>query len=467
MKSSFRHFWSSLGIALGILALTQPALAKTRAHKASTQGPTALEYQQRLDELEQRQKILERNIELKDEQEKEKAKERPIVKAGPDGISISSADGNNELRFKGLLQLDGRFFFERGGLSLNNTFLARRVRPWIEGKFFKRFEFRIMPDFGNNQVVLQDAYINTVIFPQLKAQFGKYKTPFGIENLQNEAFSHWTERGLTNQLVPNRDLGVMLHGEVLDGVFAYQIGVFNGVPDNQSADLDSNNAKDFVGRVFAQPFKKTSIEPLQKLGFGVAGTNGHQSGNEKTPNLASYKTAGQNTFFSFRNDGTPAGTTVANGDRWRVSPQGYYYYKGLGILSDYVVSSQGVTLGPDSAQITNKAWQVEASYIFGADNGYGQILPRKPLGWKHGGAGAFEVLARYGELSVDKDAFPIFADPTKSAQKAKEFGAGFNWYINQNVKLMVDFNQTRFDGGAKVGNRPTEYVIVNRYQLYF
>ena len=36
-------------------------------------------------------------------------------------------------------------------------------------------------------------------------------------------------------LAPNRDLGILLNGEVLEGVFQYQIGVFNGVPDGASA----------------------------------------------------------------------------------------------------------------------------------------------------------------------------------------------------------------------------------------
>lgn len=467
MKSSFRHFWSLLGIAFGILALTQPAHAKTRAHKASSQGPTALEYQQRLDELEQKQKILERNIELRDEQEKEKAKERPVVKISGSGVSISSADGNNEIRFRGLLQADARFYLDRDGQGAVNTFIARRVRPWIEGKFAKRFAFRIMPDFGEGKVVLQDAWINTTIFPEFKIELGKAKEPVGLERLESASNIHFVERGFPTQLAPNRDLGAFFNGEILEGVLEYQLGVFNGVPDGSSADFDLNNAKDFAGRVFAQPFKKTSIEGLKGFGVGVSGTIGNQSGNEKDPQLPAYKTAGQQTFFKYLNDGTPAGTVVSAGGRWRISPQGYYYYKGFGLLGEYIVTNQRVALGASNAYIKNQAWQIATSYVIGADNSYGAIKPRNPLGWKKGGTGAFEFKARYNELKIDKNAFPIFADPTKSAQKAKAWAVGFNWIINENVKFMLDFEQTHFDGGAKGGDRKTENVLLNRYQFSF
>lgn len=443
-------------------SLSVPALARTKSP-----GPPP-EWVQRLDDLEQKQKVLERNLELKDEELKEKDKEKARVKASTEGISISSADGNNEIRFKGLIQADARFYIERDGFGPVDTFILRRVRPWIEGKFAKRFEFRIMPDFGEGKVVLQDAYINSVIYPEFKIQVGKYKEPVGLERLEGAPFLHFVERGLPTQIAPNRDLGVMANGEILDNVFQYQLGIFNGVPDGASADFDFNNGKDFSGRVFAHPFKKTSVTAAQGLGLGVSGTYGKQNGNATNPNLPSYKTSGQRTFFTYLNDGTATGTATAFSTRWRISPQLYYYYKGFGLLGEYIVSSQNVTLNANTADIKNLAWQVAATYVIGADNSFGKIKPRKPLGWRKGGTGAFEFGARYNELRVDPDAFPTFADPNKSARIAKAWGVGFNWHINENAKFMLNFEQTRFTGGGPGGSdQKTENAILNRYQLYF
>lgn len=430
--------------------------------------PPPSDVYQRLEELEQKQKILERNLELKDEKLAEKEKEKAVVKISTDGVSIGSADGNNEIRFRGLVQADARFYLDREGVGATNTLVLRRVRPFIEGKFAKRFEYRIMPDFGEGKAVLFDAYINSVVFPAFQIQTGKYKPPVGLERLEGAANLHFVERGLPTQLVPNRALGLMFHGKAGDGIFEYQLGGFTGVPDGANIDLSVQNSWEFAGRVFTHPFKKTSAKAAQGLGFGVAGTWGNVNGSLSTPNLTSgYKTSGQNTFFSYLNDGTAAGTVLASGTQFRISPQLYYYFKGFGFLGEYALSSQNVALGTTRQQVQNTSWQVAATYVIGADNTFGAIKPRKPLGWKKGGTGAFEFGARFNELRVDQAAFPTFADPTKSARNAKAFAVAFNWIINNNVKFMIDYEQTRFDGGAKTGDRPTEHLLINRYQIGF
>jgi phosphate-selective porin OprO/OprP len=56
-------------------------------------------------------------------------------------------------------------------------------------------------------------------------------------------------------------------------------------------------------------------------------------------------------------------------------------------------------------------------------------------------------------------------------QEAREWGVGLNWYLNKNVKAVLDYEQTSFDGGAAngslVANRPAEKVIFTRLQLAF
>ena len=40
----------------------------------------------------------------------------------------------------------------------------------------------------------------------------------------------FAERGLPTNLAPNRDIGLSIGGDVSEGLFAYQVGVFDGVP---------------------------------------------------------------------------------------------------------------------------------------------------------------------------------------------------------------------------------------------
>jgi phosphate-selective porin OprO/OprP len=49
---------------------------------------------------------------------------------------------------------------------------------------------------------------------------------------------------------------------------------------------------------------------------------------------------------------------------------------------------------------------------------------------------------------------------------------GFNWYLNQNLKLVLDYEQTTFEGGeggtaALPRDRQDGQVLLSRLQLYF
>src|SRR5262249_21295317 len=147
------------------------------------------------------------------------------------------------------------------------------------------------------------------------------------------------ERGFPTALVPSRDLGAQLYGDLAGGTFSWAIGVFNGVVDgSDNPDLDAHDGKDFAARIFLHPLRPLKRPWLDNLGIGVAGTYGKERGTVAVPNLPSYKSPGQVTFFSYlTSDATkPEGTTVAFGDRWRVSPQLYYYVGPIGLLAEYV-----------------------------------------------------------------------------------------------------------------------------------
>ena len=77
-------------------------------------------------------------------------------------------------------------------------------------------------------------------------------------------------------------------------------------------------------------------------------------------------------------------------------------------------------------------------------------------------------MARYGELDIDDDAFPVFADPAVAARNAKAWGVGVNWYLNSNFKLVANYTQTNFEGGAPAGaDREDEKAFFTRAQFSF
>ena len=78
-------------------------------------------------------------------------------------------------------------------------------------------------------------------------------------------------------------------------------------------------------------------------------------------------------------------------------------------------------------------------------------------------------MARHSELSIDDDAFT--AGPlslNSSARKAEDVGVWVNWYLNRNVKLQANYDQTSFDRGAPAGaDRIDEKVLFTRVQVAY
>jgi phosphate-selective porin OprO and OprP len=244
----FRRLFLALALVSGGLGFS--ALAQ---EEPGTAPPTQ---EERLRDLEQKQKILERKLELKEESEQAKDKESVSAGAGKDGFYLKSANGDFLIKLRGLVDLDGRYFV-LGYDKNNTTFLARRARPILEGTVFKYYDFYLQPDFGGGTAVLYDAYLDTHYWPQFRVRVGKFKPPVGLERLQSVSDNTFVELALPSNLVTNRDIGVQLWGDVGQGVLLYALGVFNGEPDGANADKDNNGDKDLAGRVFLQPFKST------------------------------------------------------------------------------------------------------------------------------------------------------------------------------------------------------------------
>lgn len=451
-KNRFVAIAAALGGA--VIGLSQPAFTE-EAPPGTPASPHSVGG--RIEELDQKIRILERKWELEQERAGKEAGKRAVAGADEKGFFLQSADGAYQMKLRGYVQTDGRFFIDDDEQPATNDFLLRRVRPIVEGTLARHFRFRIMPDFGQGKTVLQDAYLESGYWQAFQVRVGKFKAPLGLERLQSAVNLLFIERALPTDLVPNRDIGLQIGGDLGEGVFGYAVGVFNGVPDGGSADVDGDNDKDAVGRIFAHPFRRSGIGPLKGLGIGVAGSYGDQDGG-----LPSFKSPGQQTFFKYKTG------VVADGRRWRVSPQFNWYFGPVGLLGEYVRSVQEVSDGNGTADLANEAWQVAASFVItGEDASYGGVKPKRPFDPRNGAWGAVELAARYHKLEVDSDAFPVFADPAKAARTARAWAGGINWHLNRHVKVAANYERTAFERGGATGDRETEKVLLTRFQVAY
>jgi phosphate-selective porin OprO/OprP len=430
-----------------------------------------------LDELRARQKELEKRLEAAELRALHPAEPPPApmrdvdnwaprFRFGKDGAAISTADGKNEVRIRAVLHVDGRAFFG-GTQPIPDTFLIRRARPMVEGTLFGIVDFRIMPDFAQGQSMLADGYIELKPWSWLKLRAGKFRSPIGLEWLQSDSQIIMVERSLVTDLVPWRDLGLMLHGDIANSTFTYQIAVFNGAPDSTNGpDFDPQSEKDYVARFFLRPLRALPRITLADIGFGIAGSYGQLAGTSAQTNLPTYRSTGQQNIFSYLNSPTAPDSVVTPLLRYRISPQAFVYVGPFGLLAEYALSGNRVRNTLTQADLTHQAWNLTATFMLTQERAsFDGPIPRHPVDFKHLAFGAFEVAFRYSEIHFDDAAFPTWADPTTSVRTARELAGGLNWYLNEHVRFMFSFMHTDFDGGAVMGNRDPENALLGRLQI--
>lgn len=512
-----------------IAALTLSGLISSPTVVLANDSTELEELRAKIQELDQQIKILARKNEITEEAAVAKKKETPVVKVSDKGFGIESADGKNSIKLGGLIQYDYRNFQngandirnrsnnragnldENGFHDANDTWLARRLRPNIQGTLFGIYDYRFQEEFAGGSASVVDAYIDGRFNPAFKVRVGKYKPYVGLERLQAGADLKFIERSyVSNNILPNRDQGISVYGDVLGEKLNYAIGYNNGVVDggNASTGAEFDSDKEFTARLFATPFKD-DVNALSGLGFGIAATTTNIDGERNldftqtsaadgTRNgLPSYVTNAQQTFFRY------GGATVADGRRTRITPQASYYYGPFGLITEYARVNQEVSLltsttsnastafiAGSNKKLTNDAWQIAASYLLtGEDASFKGVKPKNDFDVDKGGWGAWELVARYSEMNIDSDAFKnkagtsfstgTYANLSESAKSAKSWTAGVNWYLNTNAKIQLNYEHTKFDGGAGIGttainaagtnvrDRENEDSLFARFQVAF
>lgn len=380
------------------------------------------------------------------------------ISAGAAGFSFRSADTNFVLTLHGLAQADSRTFFKDNSFSQGNDgFLLRRARPILEGTVFRDSDFLFVPDFGGSTVQIFDAYINYRYCPALQFRAGKFKGPVGLENLQTDAAASFNERSLASDLVPMRNLGVQLGGDIAEGTLSWAAGVYDAAGDYRVAgNSPFSDDLEFGGRLFTQPFRNLESSPLRGLGLGVGGSFSDITSNSAAlpattgGSLPGYVSAGQQEFFAYN---PLYGSVVADGQHWRLSPQGYYYYGPFGVQGEYVISDQSVmnTSTFRHAELTHTAWQLSAQWVLtGETASFNGLIPAHPFDPHSGHWGAWQLVARYSELDLDDNTFNGFSNPATSARSAASWSAGLNWWLNRNVRVLTSFSHTTFQGGGQM-----------------
>ncbi len=379
---------------------------------------------------------------------------------------VAKHKDNFTFRIRPRIQIDGRWFADDE--DGNSEFTVRRLRPIFQGTAGP-VAWRFMPELAGTVRVL-DAWGDLSLGSHHYLRAGKFKQPVGLERLQSFSKTLFLERGLPSLLTPTRDIGVALYGSDPAERFNWTVGLFNGVLDD--TDLSSNanlSGGDFdVGaRLEFTPWKSATDSALAGLSFGLATSIGRENTSildSESDRRIRYRTSGRGTFFRY-NDGVRV-----DGDRIRINPFLSYYHGPFGLLAEYVQSSYELTRSDNAQTIDTDAWTLQMGWVLtGEKASFSGVRPSRPFKWGSGQIGAWELGLRAHALQVDDAAFAGDASTrlarSNAVQEAFAWGIALNWYLTDNLLIATNFEITDFSGLGL--NRPTEEVVITRFQVDF
>lgn len=382
--------------------------------------------------------------------------ERLILALLVSSPALAEPAGKVELAPGGYLHVDARRTLTEDEL---HEMTIRRLRFRLDGSAGPSFKFRTLLDVAGSKLTLLDAWGEVVLAPELQLRAGKDKSPFGIERLQSATQMVFVERAFPSALAPNRDIGVWVRGDLAGRTVHYAIGLVDGAADNAGLEGETDGVLEYTAHVLVSPF--ASHPALGDLAVGGATTFGPTHGSLTTPGLTNIRSAAQVTIANY------TANAVADGYRTRLAAHGYYYRGPAGVLVEYVRDHEPVSVLGVHTSVDDHAWQVAASLALtpGDHPSYKGIRPVHPFDPSKSHYGAVELGARFSRLSIDGASVEAGIRAASSAQTAREFTLGCNWYVNEVVKLQLDYSLTQlgpFAGGAEL---PSEHVVASRLQV--
>ncbi len=144
-----------------------------------------------------------------------------------------------------------------------STFRLRRVRMSVAGDIGSKIDYKFQAELSSFKLL--DAYFNYKPFESFKVKAGQFKVPFTIENTDytptkmiladhplvlDRLVGSSEKIGATTLKNTGRELGIDIHGTLLNKAVQYDLAIFNGAGLNTT---DDNKSKDVVGRVKVTP----------------------------------------------------------------------------------------------------------------------------------------------------------------------------------------------------------------------
>jgi phosphate-selective porin OprO/OprP len=423
----------------------------------------------RVAELDQQIRILARKAELKNEADAKAATaaaKNADVALGTGGFTVNAKDKSYSFKIGLLLQTDYRWFADQGNIDSNEsgyqkeqTFFLRRVRLPISGTWGKYVTFNVTPEFAaedadttagsKTNTQLFDAWSELRLWKEFGIRAGKFRTAAALSGPDNR---HFIEAPFTNQLLPNRDLGLDFTGAftVADGSLGYRLGLYNGAPNNDWKNSVTNLDSQFTlgGRLSYSPFKDSDERWLKGLEVSIGFTWGSETGKLGAIKAGSQRNISQNANIA--------------GERLRLAPAISYYAGPFSITGEFAFDRPTLAATGDHAK--NTAWAVSAGWVItGEDSTPNGVNPEKPFSFGKPGLGAFEIVARINGVNIDDDLAKV-----DTVESALGVGVGLNWWLTKNFLFRLGAEYTTYEESKPDATHPNhELYVFSRLEVKF
>lgn len=374
-------------------------------------------------------------------------------------------DADVQLTLGGYLQVDGRWV--SGALqSQPDGLLLRRARLVFDAKLAGGWHVRLQPDFGQGRVLVQDAYVGFDHTTGV-ARIGRFRPAFGVERFQSSATLLHGERSLLNSLMPSRSFGAQ--GTVTRGALSLAVGGFRTPigSDVQVVDTDGDvDALDGSGHDLLLRLAWAPRRGARYLDAQVALLEGRERGEPGATGVTRLLTVGQQPLLAFRNDGTEAGTAVADGARRRVSAGAVGGNARTMLALEGAVYTQGARVpgARDSSAsvagrrraVTAGVFSARSAHLFGGTRRPSQeVLPSSTRG-------ALDLGVRVAVLGVWGERIGEVIT-RRSVTHAASGGAAVGWIPTPLTRLSLAYDITIVRPGREV----REHALLLRVQQGF
>ena len=388
-------------------------------------------------------------------------------------FSLQSPDGQYSISLAGVAQFDaGDYLSFRpdskvvGPQALSNGINARRARIGVAGTAAGGWSYAFIYDGGNSQdTTAKGIETAQIVYGGIKGvalEVGYSNTFFTLDQSTSGNDLLFLERATPSDIATafntgdfRSNAGVRLFSD------RYWLGAY--VTGPASGDSHTLTAERFGA------FQRAAYQVLKgpdyslHLGVGVDELfQGPNSGNG-TPDTLSLSDQPELRIdpTALLNTGTIGTTAHPVTGGYVLDLESAATFKGLtwqGEYYHYQVDRQGVTDASFDGGYGQVAWALtgETHKYNPQAASYYRIVPRHPFSLKDGGLGAWEIAGRVSYIDLNSNyaprealsAYPAAVDGGRQAG----YTLGLNWYPNDLVRFMLDYNHVDFDkaNGAAV-----------------